>query len=219
MPIQDGMTFPDEPRVRPLASALPSRYVGAVQHAQTGQGAGPTGPAHVIRYVVSFDDSLEAGRLFHARLIRWYQVALAVGLVAGIAVTLSYPVLGLWIALTCATLFLLARFSVMDRLFGRRRLKSLIGGMTELDLGEDGIDYTGPLSSSHIPWASITEVRSNRRTVLFVCDRLLLAYAPAASFASPAEMAEAIAYSRRQIAAARVTSPTLSSEPVPSRVE
>ena len=190
-----------------------------MQHAQAGRGAGSTDPAHVIRYVVSFNASLEAGRFFQARLCRWYQVALAVGLVAGIAVTPSAPVLGLPIALTCATLFLMARFSVMDRLFGRRQLRSLIGGSTELDLGEEGLDYTGPLSSGHIPWTSITEVRANRRTVLFVGDRLLLAYAPAASFATPAEMAEVIAYARRQIAAARVTSPTLSSEPVPSRVE
>ncbi len=173
----------------------------------------------MIRYLVSFDAALEAGRFFQARLYSWYQVATALGLVAGIAVTLSDPALGFPIAVTSATLFLMGRFAVMDRLFGRRRLRSLIGGRIQLDLGEEGIDFTGPLWSGHIPWRSITEVRANRRTVLFVGDRLLLAYAPATSFATPAEMADAVAYSRRHIAAARATSPTLSSEPVPTRVE
>jgi hypothetical protein len=62
---------------------------------QTGQAPGSAAPAYVIHHVVSFDGALEAGRFFQARPYRWYQVALTVGLVAGIALTLSNPDVGL----------------------------------------------------------------------------------------------------------------------------
>jgi len=73
----------------------------------------------------------------------------------------------------------------------------------ELALTDEGIAWTGPISSGQMPWASVTEVRTNSRTVLFIGDRLLLAYAPAAAFATPGELADAVAYSRRQVARAR----------------
>lgn len=183
-----------------------------MQVTQPRQAAGSAAPTHVIRYVVSFDGALDAGRLFQARFYRWYVVALIVGLLAGVAVVLSGRGFGLSIVLTCATLLLMAHFAVMDRMFGRRKLKSLIGGTTELVLSNEGIAWTGPLSSGHMPWMSITEVRANRRTVLFVGDRLLLAYAPAASFVTSAAQAEVVAYSRRQVAAARANGPPTSSE-------
>jgi hypothetical protein len=109
---------------------------------------------------------------------------------------------GLWIVFFCAAMLLVGRFALLDRLFGRRRVRSLNGRTTELALGDDGIAWDGPVASGHIPWTSITEVRANARTVLFVGDRLLLAYAPADSFTSAGEQAEVIAYSQRRIEAA-----------------
>ncbi len=186
----------------------PLPYDGAVH--VSGQAESPAAPAFAIRYVVSFDGALEAGRLFHARFYRQYMVALVVALVAGVAITPFYPVFGLPIVFCDAVLLLMARFAVMDRMFGRRQLRSLIGGTTELALSEEGIAFSGPLSFGHIPWTSITEVRANGRTVLFVGDRLPLAYAPATAFATPEEMAAVVAYSSRQVAAAKAGGPTSS---------
>ncbi len=70
----------------------PLPYDGAVH--VSGQAESPAAPAFAIRYVVSFDGALEAGRLFHARFYRQYMVALVVALVAGVAITPFYPVFG-----------------------------------------------------------------------------------------------------------------------------
>jgi hypothetical protein len=161
----------------------------------------------VISYAYSFDDALEAGRFFQARLYQWYVVALGLGFLAGAILMINGLAFGLTILLFCAALLLMARFAMMDRLFGRRRIKSLIGRGTELALSDDGIAWNGPISSGQLPWASVTEVRANDKTVLWIGDRLLLAYAPARSFATSEERDEAIAYSRHQVAETRVGDP------------
>lgn len=173
----------------------------------TGHAPSSAAPTYVIRYTLTFGAALEAGRFFQARLYRWYLLAAGAGLLAGAVVSVYYPPVGLAIVGACAALVLMAKFAVMDRVFGRRQLRGLIGRTVELALRDGGIAWEGPLSSGHIPWTSITEVRTSRRTVLFVGDRLLLAYAPADAFATPGEQAEVIAYARRQIAAARAGSP------------
>jgi len=62
----------------------------------------------------------------------------------------------------------------------------------------------------------MTEIRANDRTVLFIRDRILLAYAPAGAFRTPEELAEVVAYSRRQITAARGLASTAASD-IPGR--
>lgn len=174
-----------------------------MQTSESGQTAGQTAPAYVIRYTQSLDAAIEAGRFFQARFLRWYYVAFGAGLLLGAVVTVYSPSAGVFVMLFCAGMLLTARFSVMDRLFGRRQARSVIGRTIQLAFGDDGILWDGPQAKAHIPWTSITEVRANARTVLFVRDRMLLAYAPADSFATAGEQAEVVAYSRRQIAAAR----------------
>lgn len=166
--------------------------------------ATPAAPAYVIRFTIAIDTSLDAGRLFAARSLGLYRLALGVGLLAGAVLTLYDPGVGLPIVAFCAILLLLTRFPVINRLLGRRRLRSMLGRTMELALGDDGIAWVGPLSSGQIPWSSVTEVRANGRTVLFIGDRLVLAYAPAASFASADEQSAVIEYARRRVAATRI---------------
>ena len=186
-----------------LASARQPLYVGSMQSSQIGQTVGQAAPAYVIRYTYSFNSALEAGRFFQARLLRWYYLGFCAGLLVGAVVAVFYLSAGLGIVFFCAVMLLTTRFAVMDRLFGRRQARSLIGRTIELSLGDDGILWDGPLATARIPWTSITEVRANARTVLFVGDRLVLAFAPAHSFVTTDEQAEVVAYSRRQIAAAK----------------
>ena len=159
-------------------------------------------PAYVIRYKQTFDTGLEAGRFFQTGLYRRVYLASGAGLLVGGLLMSQNLSLGLTVLLFSAFMLVTTRFAVMDRLFGRRQFKSVIGRTIVLTLGDDGILWEGPQATSHIPWSSITEVRANPRTVLFVRDKMLLAYAPTASFATPSERAAVIAYSQRQIASA-----------------
>jgi Bacterial PH domain len=159
-------------------------------------------PRYVIRYTQSFDTAIEAGKFLHARALRAYYLVFGAGLVIGALVSLIDLFNGLFILVFSALMLITTRFALLDRLFGRRRARSVLGQPIQLDIGDDGIRSQAPQGTTHIPWSSLTEVRSNERTVIFVRDRLLLAYAPAVSFASVAEQAEVVVFSRDQIAAA-----------------
>jgi hypothetical protein len=157
----------------------------------------------VIRYTQSFDTGMAAGKLLQARVLRAYYLLFGAGLAFGAFVSLYDLVVGLFIVFFNAFMLISTRLDVLDRLFGRRRFRSVLDQPIELDIGDDGILWRGPQGTFDIPWSSLTDVRSNEKTVIFVRDRIISAYAPAASFASDAERAEVIAYSRDQIAAAQ----------------
>jgi len=160
-------------------------------------------PRYVIRYTQTLDSALEASKFFQARLYRNYFIVFGAGLAIGAWMSLFNLTIGLTTMIFCALMLITSRLDVLDRVFGRRRFRSVLDEPIQLSLGQDGILWEGPQATSHVPWSSLSEVRANERTVLFVRDRILLAYAPAASFASAAERAQVIAYSRERIAAAR----------------
>lgn len=170
---------------------------------EAGHDANSARPAYVIRYIQTFDEAIEAGRFFHARLLRWYYAVLGAGLLVGVLIALTNLPLGLPIVFACGTLILMMRFAVAERLTGRRQARSVLDRPFELALGDVGISCNGPMGTGQIPWTAITEVRANARMVLFVRDRLLVAYAPASAFALAEARAGVIAYSRRQIANAK----------------
>jgi hypothetical protein len=171
-----------------------------MQPSETTHTAKSAPPAYVIRYIQSFGAAVEAGRLLQARFLRWYYVVFGTGLVVGALIALTRLPIGIGVIFFCAMMLLTTQFAVMDRLFGRRQVRSVLDRPIELTLGDDGIHWDGPTGTAHFPWAAITEVRANSRTVIFVRDRLLVAYAPADAFGSSDDRAGAIAYSRRQIA-------------------
>lgn len=170
---------------------------------ESGHATNSAPPTHVIRYIQTFDEAIEAGRFFQARLFRWSYVVLGAGLLLGALIApVNLPV-GLPIIFACGMLIVMMRFAIPERLVGRRQARSVLDRPFELALGDEGITWNGPVGTGHIPWAAISEVRANARMLLFVRDRLLVAYAPASAFASTEERAGVIAYSRRQIANAK----------------
>ncbi len=159
----------------------------------------------MIRYTQSFDAALAAGKFLQVRVLRTYYLVFGAGLAIGAVVSLVNLFGGLFILFFSALMLVTQRVDVLDRLLGRRRARTVLDQPIELEISDDGLLWQGPQGTSHVPWSSMTEVRSNERTVVFVRDRLLLAYAPAASFASAAEQAEVIAFSRERIAAAKAS--------------
>jgi hypothetical protein len=170
------------------------------------QAAGPpraAAPRYVIRYTQSFDTAIDAGKFVQARFLHAYYLVFGIGLVVGAFVLFVDLFFGIFILMFSALMLITTRLAVLDRLIGQRRARSVLDQPIELDIGDDGIVWHGPQGTSHFPWSSLTEVRSNEGTVIFVRDRLLIAYAPAASFSGAAEQAEVVAYSRDRIAAAK----------------
>jgi hypothetical protein len=172
-----------------------------MQVSETGGPQQPDAPRYVIRFKQSFDSALEAGRFFQARVYRLVYIGFGAGLALGGVMFLFNPTAGIFIVAFSGLFLIVTRLDLLDRLIGRRRARSVLDQPIQLSLGEQGILWEGPLATSNIPWTSLTEVRSNERTVLFVRDRLLVAYAPAASFATAEEQAEVVAFSRERIAA------------------
>ena len=58
-----------------------------------------------------------------------------------------------------------------------------------------------------IPWSSLTAVRADTKTVIFVRDRLLIFYLPADAFRSEAEQSAFVEAARERIATARQDPP------------
>ena len=168
---------------------------------ETGGPQHADAPRYVIRFKQSFDSALEAGRFFQARLYRAFYIAFGAGLVVGGVIFSINPTVGILILVFCGLMLIMTRLDLLDRFVGRRRFRSVLDQPIQLSLGEQGIFWEGPQATSNIPWTSLTEVRSNERTVLFVRDRILIAYAPSASFANAEEQAEVVAFSRERIAA------------------
>lgn len=173
----------------------------------TGESAGPAANAYVVRYAYSIDTAMDAGRFFQARVLRWYYAILTAGFLGGAAIVFLVPrflEIGLWAVLFCGPMLVLLHFSVLGRLLGRRHYRSLLGKVIEIKVGEDGIAWEGPLWTGAAPWTTVTEVRANDRTVLFIGDRILLCFVPAGSFANATEQADVVSYARRHSEAVRI---------------
>lgn len=163
-------------------------------------------PTYVLRFTQTFETALEAGRSFGARMLRWYYLGFGAALVAGFLIALLMPTLrfvGVLLAIFSGFMLFIARFAVLDRIVGRWQARSLLDQPVQLTLGDDGLLWEGPHATSLVPWSSMTEVRATDRVVLFIRDRMLLAYAPAEAFATPEARAEVVAYSRSRITEAK----------------
>jgi len=100
-----------------------------------------------------------------------------------------------------AVLSLIAgRFHLLERALLAVRFRSILGRTTEVRIEDDGLHYANPLATSFVPWSSITNVKSNSQTVVFLRGRLLMTYLPSIAFESAVAQAEAVAFARERIA-------------------
>jgi hypothetical protein len=161
-------------------------------------------PLYVISFTITSTTALDAARLFSARFFARYVAVLLVVLVAGLAIAaLGNPEVGVWLSLLSLFLLATARLPPLERWMLGFQMRSVIGGESELFISEEGLHYRNPIVSGDIAWSALTEVRENEKTVVFMRDRLLAAYAPSSAFATPAQREEAVAFARSKIATAR----------------
>jgi hypothetical protein len=161
-------------------------------------------PPYVVRFTITPTAALDAARLFSARFFSRYVAVLIVVLFVGLAIAaFGNPQVGVWLSLVSLFLLATTRLPPLERWMIGLQMRSLIGGESELVIGEEGLHYRNPIASGDIGWSALTEVRENEKTVVFMRDRLLASYAPSSAFLSPAQRAEAVAFARAKIAAAR----------------
>ena len=161
-------------------------------------------PPWVVRFTITPTAAIDAARLFSARFLSRYVAVLIVVLVVGLAIAaFGNPRVGVSLSLVSLFLLATARLPPLERWMIGLQMRSLIGGESELVIGEDGLQYRNPMASGDIGWSALTEIRENEKTVVFMRDRLLASYTPSSAFASPAQRAEAVAFARTKIAAAK----------------
>lgn len=161
-------------------------------------------PTHVIRYEITAQGAVDANRTAQARFLTGYRLVclVAIGVAGLIAATLDLG-LGLTIAVVASLLLATTATTALDRLLVRRNARSVLGGTTELSLDAQGITFSSPLSSGTMPWSSLTTVRASERSIVWMCDRLFLAWAPTSAVGTPEDVAAVVAFSRERIAAVR----------------
>lgn len=155
------------------------------------------------------DAMIDAAQLHQAGIYRLVTIAVAMIVVSAVivaAIGLAFPDLG-WL-LGVAVLLVAWGAVILGAMRGRwllrwgirRNARSVLGGTTELVLGDEGLAITTPYSSGFVRWSQVTAIRENERTVVFERDRLLLGWVPSTAFASAEQRAAVLRFAREQIA-------------------
>lgn len=137
-------------------------------------------------FTVTVDDVVDYLRVVQ-RTMNLVGLALGVGMVA----------LGIWIAfiyesfvdgsvpvlLGLATAFA-AQTRFLDAWRVRRNARGILGTGALLQFGEDGLIAKLATGEGSVPWSTVTRTRSSDRTLVFMRDRLTVAWLPTRVFVS-----------------------------------
>jgi hypothetical protein len=161
-------------------------------------------PPYRIVFTVTEDAAIDASRFAGARMWRLMAVAALLIVACGLIATfLDEPAAGVGLLAAGALLALTSVWRAPTRWLLRRRSRSAFGTRLELSIGDTGLDVTSAHASGHRDWTGLTEVREGRKSVLFMRDRLAVAYAPLEAFGTPARRHQILAYARAKMASGR----------------
>jgi hypothetical protein len=141
-----------------------------------------------FEFTTSADAAVDARNLLGQRANRFDLVLDVAAIVGGLVlIALGQVAIGLFLVLAAIAFRVLTR--KVQKLVIARQARSLLGRRTQVTVDDEAVRFAGELGSTEVPWSSLTDVRSDDRTVIFVRDRLLAGYLPATAFASPEEQA------------------------------
>jgi hypothetical protein len=153
-----------------------------------------------FQFVTTVQASLDARALYHdGPLNRVDLIVDALALLIGLGLAASGYLFGLVIVLVAALFLVSRRLQPLQRLLIARNGRSLLGKRTDVTIGADGFRFSNEVATTFVPWSSLTTVRSNARTVLFVRDRFIAGYVPASAFSSPGEQAAVVRFVQERI--------------------
>jgi hypothetical protein len=154
-----------------------------------------------FKFVTTVQASLDAQALYHdGPLNRVDLIVDALALLIGLTLAASGNLIGLLLVVAAALFLVSRRFQPIQRLLVNRYRRSLIGKRTDVTVGADGFEFSNEVATTFVPWSSVTAVRSNKRTVLFLIDRVIAGYIPASAFSSPDEQADVVRFVQERIA-------------------
>jgi hypothetical protein len=128
-------------------------------------------------------------------------------IVIGVVFALVGYVLGYLFVIFGVLFLFLGQAAPLQRWLVRRHGGALLGQPVTVDVDENGMQFATPLTTSHIPWSTITSLRVSDRSIVFYRDRTPLGYLPTAAFNSDAERQAFVEYARRQAASSRAAAP------------
>src|SRR5574338_596801 len=99
--------------------------------------AGQQAPRYTLRFTQTLDAALDAGRLAQAGFLRTYYAVFGAGIAIGLFLLLVNVSIGVGVLLFSALMLLTTYFALPDRLFGRRRVRSMLDQPIGLDFADD----------------------------------------------------------------------------------
>ena len=155
----------------------------------------------VLTFETSARASADAHALSHVGLAQFDLIADVAALILGTWLLAQSSIWGVALLVISALSLIGTRWHPFQRWLIVRRFGSLLGQRTRVTTADAGVTFTNALGSSTVPWASMTAVRSNERTVAFFRGRLLLGYVPAEAFTGPEAQATFVAEAGARIGA------------------
>jgi hypothetical protein len=120
-------------------------------------------------------------------------------IVVGTAFAITGYVLGYFAVILGLIFLFVSRVAPFQRWLVNRYRGSLLNQPVTVDIAEEGLRFATPLASTTVPWATITSIRTNDRSIVFLRGRSPLGYLPSAAFLHDAERTAFIQYARVRI--------------------
>ena len=153
-----------------------------------------------FRFKTTAKASADAHALTHVGLVRFDLIVDVAAVLLGVVLLAAGNVLlGVAVIVIAGLSLAGSRFHPLQRALIAFRFHSLLGQATEVTIEDEGLRFENPLATSFVRWSSITAVRSNKETVAFFRDRVLMGYIPSSAFDSPAAQAKLVDLAKSRI--------------------
>ena len=155
----------------------------------------------VARFVTSAKASTDARALANSGWTRIDVIVDAIAIVVGFAFVASGQSLGFVLVVLALVALASTRWHPLQRWIVSWRFRSFLGKPTVVTIDDEGVRFANEVGTSVVPWAAVTDIRSNDITTIFVRDRAMLGYIPADAFPSEQTRSDFIEFARGRLAA------------------
>lgn len=162
------------------------------------------GPPYRIDYEITVEGFVDASRLALTWMRTRILVISAIAAVVGLLMVVFVPnAPGLMLVFFALILVAFIATPAPERWLVRRRAGDAIGTPVTIHVTMEGLEVSTPTAGGQITWAGLTEVRDDGRAVVFLRQRAVASWAPAAALGTAERRAEIVRFARGRIAATR----------------